>query len=67
MNEVQLIDSNYGKKNDFTGIVEVCGAGSPNDWNVICADDGQVSLTGVSNAVCRQMGYIGANKNEPKP
>ena len=47
------------------GIVEVCGVdGSQNQWNFICADN-QVPLTddGVSHAVCKQLGYIGATKN----
>ena len=65
MDEVRFVDPRYGSENDYIGIVEVCRAGFPNEWNVICADVGQVSLTGVSNAVCRQRGYIGAIKSDP--
>ena len=61
--EVQLVNSDDGKVNAYFGIVEVCGAGSPNEWNVICADR-QAINDGVSNAVCRQMGFIGATESK---
>ena len=54
-------------KVNILGIIQVCqsnGTNSPNEWVMVCRDsDIPLNRDGVSHAVCRQFGFIGAAAN----
>ena len=62
---VRLV-SPFGKEQPNTGIVEVCGVDGSLKWNLVCADDQVPLITddGVSHAVCKQKGFVGASKDK---